>query len=90
MSDYSPCLTGAAEPFRKWIDTREFIPPNFRNLVYRYGMSQIGDATIWNEMWDRYTKEDDPAEAIKLLYGLAFPKEPWLIQRYTQTVISSI
>lgn len=78
---YSPCLDGAADRFRKWIDTKEFIPPNFRNLVYRYGMYEIGGATEWNETWTRYTVEDDPSEAIKLLYGLAFPKEPWLIHQ---------
>lgn len=66
----------AADRLRKWIDTNQYIPPNFRNLVYRYGIAEIGDATVWDAMWDRYVAEADPNEAIKLLYGLAFPKEP--------------
>ncbi|XP_046631093.1 glutamyl aminopeptidase-like [Daphnia pulicaria] len=83
LSDYTPCLESAAERLSKWINnTNEYIPPNFRNLVYRYGIAQIGDATVWNAMWDRYTTENDPNEAIKLLYGLAFAKEPWLIHQY--------
>lgn len=82
LSDYAPCLESAAERLSKWINnTNEYIPPNFRNLVYRYGIAQIGDATVWNAMWDRYTTENDPNEAIKLLYGLAFAKEPWLIHQ---------
>ncbi|XP_057378962.1 glutamyl aminopeptidase-like [Daphnia carinata] len=83
LSDYTPCLETAAERLTKWINNPdEYIPPNFRNLVYRYGIAQIGDAAVWNAMWDRYTKETDPNEAIKLLYGLAFAKEPWLIHQY--------
>lgn len=82
LSDYTPCLENAAERLSKWINnTNEYIPPNFRTLVYRYGIAQIGDAAVWNAMWDRYTVESDPNEAIKLLYGLAFAKEPWLIHQ---------
>lgn len=82
LSNYGPCLDGAAERLQKWIvNESEYIPPNFRTLVYRYGISSIGDADVWNTMWRRYTVESDPNEAIKLLYGLAFPKEPWLIQQ---------
>ncbi len=82
LSGYGPCLESAADRLTKWLNANEYIHPNFRNIVYRYGISQIGDATVWNQMWDRYTKETDPNEAVKLLYGLAFPKEPWLIHQY--------
>ena len=85
MSGYAPCLQGAADQFRSWIDNKDtYIPPNFRTLVYRYGISQIGDGDIWNEMWSRYTVEQDANEAIKLLYGLAFPKDAWLIYQYLE------
>ncbi len=80
---YAPCLEGAVDRyFRPWIKNGDFIPPDFRTLVYRYGIAEMGDADVWNTMWDRFVKESDPSEAIKLLYGLAFPKEPWLIQQY--------
>lgn len=81
LSDYTPCLEIAAERLKNWLYNDTFVPPDFRNLVYRYGIAQIGDATVWNAMWQRYTVETDPNEAIKLLYGLAFPKEPWLIHQ---------
>lgn len=65
--------------FKDWIDRDTYLVPNLRSLVYRFGMSKIGDANMWNTMWQRYVNQTDPQESIKLLYGLAFPSEPWLI-----------
>ena len=80
-SGYDDCLNGAATRFDDWIRTGTPIHPDFRTLVYRYGMSKVGDATSWNIMWERFRNEGDPQESIKLIYGLAFPQEPWLIQQ---------
>ncbi len=81
-SGHEPCLNGAAERFQRWIATGVALEPDFRTLVYRHGMAAVGDAASWNVMWERFTAETDPQESAKLLYGMAFPKEPWLIQQY--------
>ena len=81
MSGSDPCLNGAASMFLDWVNNSKPISPNFRSLVYRYGMSQKGDATSWNTMWERYITQTDPQESVKLQYGLAFPKDPWIIQQ---------
>jgi len=84
MSGSDPCLNGAASMFLDWVNNSKPISPNFRSLVYRYGMSQKGDATSWNTMWERYITQTDPQESVKLQYGLAFPKDPWIIQQYLE------
>lgn len=81
-SGYLQCLEVAAEYLSEWInDDKYYIAPDFRNLVYRYGIAQTDDTEVWNAMWERYLAEPDPNRAIDLLYGLAFPKEPWLVHQ---------
>jgi len=84
MSGNDLCLNGAASMFLDWINNGKAISPNFRSLVYRYGMSQKGNTTSWNTMWERYITQTDPQESVKLQYGLAFPKDPWMIQQYLE------
>ena len=81
MSGSQSCLDGAASMFLDWINGSTVIPPNFRSLVYRHGMYEKGDAASWNIMWQRFIAETDPQESVKLQYGLAFPKDPWVIQQ---------
>jgi len=82
-SGLDEALNGAGNRFTEWMNGTS-VAPDVRSLVYRYGMSKIGDATAWNLMWERFLKESDPQESIKYLYGLAFPKDPWLIQQYLE------
>ncbi|XP_060595216.1 glutamyl aminopeptidase-like [Ruditapes philippinarum] len=78
------CLGNATMKFRGWIDNGEFISPNIRTYVYKYGMSSEGTESDWNFMWNKYLQETVPQEKIKLLYGLANTKHVWLLNRYLE------
>ncbi|XP_060068640.1 glutamyl aminopeptidase-like [Ylistrum balloti] len=78
----SDCLDNATVLFRAWLDNGQVIPPNLRQLVYRYGMENAGTDEDWNAMWDKYTTETVPQEKTKLLYGLSRTKKVWLLSRY--------
>ncbi|XP_053392868.1 glutamyl aminopeptidase-like [Mercenaria mercenaria] len=78
------CLSNATQKFRNWIDNGEFISPNIRTYVYKYGMSSGGTESDWDFMWDKYLQETVPQEKIKLLYGLANTKHIWLLNRYLE------
>lgn len=78
------CLGNATQKFRNWIDKGEFISPNIRTYVYKYGMSSEGTEADWDFMWDKYVTETVPQEKIKLLYGLAHTKQVWLLNRYLE------
>lgn len=68
---HTGCIEGAGERFATWIGNKEhYVPPNLRNLVYRYGMGARGDSAAWDEMLKRFAAEKNPAEKRKLLYGL--------------------
>ena len=68
---HTGCIEEAGKRFATWIDSMEhYVPPNLRNLVYRYGMGARGDSAAWNEMLKRFMAETNPAEKRKLLYGL--------------------
>lgn len=79
---YEPCLNGAYERLSRWIQDQDFyIPPNTRSLVYKFGMQKAG-VDEWEVMLDRYVKENNAQEKIKLAAGLATTKEDWIAQRY--------
>ena len=68
---HTGCKEEAGERFSAWIgDKDHYIPPNLRNLVYRYGMGERGDSAAWDEVLRRFVVEENPAEKRKLLYGL--------------------
>ena len=89
------CTKEAARLFSNWIkDSSVYITPNIRALVYKYGMAEINDPTIWETMFIRYLREKNAQEKAKLLYGLAHIREPSVIQRFiklasNQTLIRS-
>ena len=68
---HTGCIEEGGKRFASWIDNMEnYVPPNLRNLVYRYGMGARGDSAAWDEMLKRFMAEKNPAEKRKLLYGL--------------------
>jgi hypothetical protein len=44
-------------------------------------MRLAGSEKEWNIMWNLYLNETDAQERIKLLHGLAYSSEPWILQR---------
>jgi hypothetical protein len=53
-----------------WRESGATIEPNFRQLVYSYGMSKAGNSETWNWMLDLYKNETNAQEKTKLMKGL--------------------
>jgi len=80
---YKPCLEQAGNVFLAWIsDKSAYIPPNLRTIAYKYGMLSKGDEATWNTMLQRYTDETNAQEKTKLLKGLAWINQPWMIRQF--------
>lgn len=78
------CLKKAAELFQEYLtDPQNKKPhPDLRSSVYYYGMQQIGNESIWDQMWEIYIKEQDAQEKVKLMSALSAVQTPWLLNRY--------
>jgi len=80
---YKPCLEQAGDLFLAWIrDKSAYIAPNLRKIAYQYGMYSKGDETTWNTMLQRYMEETNAQEKTKLLKGLAWINQPWMIRQF--------
>ncbi|XP_065573933.1 glutamyl aminopeptidase-like isoform X1 [Artemia franciscana] len=76
-------VTAATNRFQQWIQNPGYyLSPNIRTIVYKYGMSSIGNEEIWKTVWDRYLQEADVQEKTKLLQGLASVQDPYIINQY--------
>ena len=52
------------------------------NKKVRYGMLSKGDEATWNTMLQRYMDETNAQEKTKLLKGLAWINQPWMIRQF--------
>ncbi|XP_064458599.1 putative aminopeptidase-2 [Ornithodoros turicata] len=75
------CLTSATNALLQWLGGKP-VEPNFKNIVYGYGMRQIGNETIWQRLFDSYMAEPIQAERIKMMTALGQVQDEALIQRY--------
>ncbi|CAB4062909.1 ENPEP [Lepeophtheirus salmonis] len=79
------CLKEAQKQFERWVlEKNIYIPPNLRSLVYKYGMYSDGSFESWNILFERYKNEINAQEKSKLLYGLAWPRDPWILNNFLQ------
>ncbi len=53
-----------------WRQGKATIEPNFRQLVYSYGMSKAGNSETWSWMLELYKNETNAQEKTKLMKGL--------------------
>lgn len=58
--------------------------PDIRSVVYYYGMSESGNSTLWNLMWNEFSNEHDAQEKIKLMNGLAAIRDPIILNKFIQ------
>lgn len=80
---HKACLDQAGDRFLAWIrDKSAYIPPNLRVTAYKYGMLSKGDETTWDTMLQRYISESNAQEKAKLLRGLAWIDQPWIIRQF--------
>ena len=79
MCSYGSASKKAGELLFSWKQTGTKINPNLREVVYRFGMKEIGDADIWNWMLELYKNETNAQEKQKLLLGLTSVTEPWIL-----------
>lgn len=85
---YSDCLENASRRLKNWFEKKSEIPNNVKELVYYYGMSQIGNDENWDEMWERYLKETSAQERSMLLNGLAQVRYPHLLHKYLDNAMN--
>ncbi|CAH2300766.1 glutamyl aminopeptidase [Pelobates cultripes] len=86
-------LNEASKQFQDWLHGKS-IPVNLRQLVYRYGIMESGNATSWDYMFMQYQNTTLAQEKEKLLQGLASINDITLIDRflsylYNTTLIKS-
>lgn len=81
--DMAECLKEAGSRFDDWlVSPQTKIPsPDLRNLVYYYGMANVGNEAKWNQMWTIYKQETDAQEKAKLMYGLSGVQVPWILSK---------
>ena len=56
-------------------------------MVYPAGIA-LGGEEEWQFLWERYLESPDPYEKRLCLYALAYSKEPWILNRYSNTLLS--
>ncbi|XP_043478871.1 glutamyl aminopeptidase-like isoform X1 [Leptopilina heterotoma] len=81
---HTECLEEGAEIFKKWInDPKDERPhPDIRSSVYYYGMSHIGGEAEWKKMFEKFIKETNSLEKLKLMRGLAGVRSASLLNRF--------
>lgn len=76
------CLKEAGTRFTAFLANPDNKPdPDLREIVYYYGMQHAGKQTEWEQLWELFAAEQDASEKLKLMYGLAGVKVPWLLRR---------
>ena len=78
------CLTTAGNKFLGWKNDDDFIPPNFRSIVYNYGMKTVGNQETWDWMFDKYMAEQNAQEKLKLMRGLTCSTDAWILYQFIQ------
>ncbi|XP_076628645.1 glutamyl aminopeptidase [Colletes latitarsis] len=84
---HQACLFHAGTLFTSWIqDATDVRPhPDIRQLVYYYGMHDVGDEEAWNKMFKRFVAETDSTEKLKLMRGLAGIRSAWILNKFIAT-----
>lgn len=81
------CLEQASTRLSAWLSNPSARPaPDLREIVYYYGMQNIGTEELWNEMWNVFKAELDASEKSKLMYGLAGIQSPWMLHRFVSLI----
>ncbi|XP_077505245.1 uncharacterized protein LOC144115007 [Amblyomma americanum] len=75
------CLHVASHAFRSWLNG-ESLEPNFKSIVFHYGMRQIGDESTWQQVFQKYLQEPSHAEKIKIMTGLGQVQDETILLRY--------
>lgn len=75
------CLKSASDALAEWLRGKP-VEPNFKNIVYYYGMRQIGNETTWQRLFDSYVAEAIQAERTKMMIGLGQVQDETLLLRY--------
>ncbi|GLV31099.1 uncharacterized protein CBL_12173 [Carabus blaptoides fortunei] len=67
---HKDCLEQAKMKLGAWLNGSESLELDTKALVYRYGMVNINEQD-WQKVFEKYMKENDAQEKLKLLRGLA-------------------
>ncbi|XP_061399843.1 glutamyl aminopeptidase [Musca vetustissima] len=77
------CLEEASTRFTAFLANPTNKPePDLREAIYYYGMQRLGKQKQWEQLWDIFVAEKDSSEKLKLMYGLAAIREPWILKRF--------
>ncbi|XP_074105010.1 glutamyl aminopeptidase isoform X1 [Cotesia typhae] len=82
--EHVECLDEAGVIFKNWIDDPNDIRPHpdIRGFVYKYGMSHVGKEADWDVMFNRFIKETNADEKLKLMRGLAGVRSSYLLNKF--------
>ncbi|KAG0416560.1 hypothetical protein HPB47_006321 [Ixodes persulcatus] len=75
------CLHAASDALKGWLDG-ELLEPNFKDIVFHYGMKQIGDEATWELLFERFLNEPNHAEKGKMITGLGQVQNKALLTRF--------
>ena len=85
--DYRPCREEAKKRFKLWLDEKKsYIEPNFRSLVYYYGIQDYKDIDTWYKMWKKYLSEKNANEKVKISKGLAQVQNTEILKQFIKLV----
>ncbi|XP_058986694.1 aminopeptidase A [Musca domestica] len=77
------CLDQASSRFTAFLaDPTNKPEPDLREVVYYYGMQRLGKQQQWEQLWQLFLDEQNASEKLKLMYGLAGIREPWILKRF--------
>ncbi|KAJ8675168.1 hypothetical protein QAD02_010954 [Eretmocerus hayati] len=78
------CMNEVGEIFKTWINdkTDKRPHPDIRTFVYYYGMNHVGSEADWDIMFKRFVDENNAAEKVKLMNGLAGIRSAFVLKKY--------
>lgn len=83
------CVGKAKEKFETWLlDENYLLPPDLRFIIIKTGV-KYGNDTVWDIVYERYTRSSLPSEQSKYLQALAESRNPWILNRYLSMMLDT-
>ena len=79
MCTFGTASKMAGDLLLNWKNNDVEIHPDLRDIVYAYGMKDVGNLEIWQWMLNKYVTESNAQEKLKLLRGLTSIGQPWIL-----------
>ncbi|KAK3929260.1 Glutamyl aminopeptidase [Frankliniella fusca] len=77
-------LNQANSMFKDWLKGGQKPHPDIRSVVYRYGLGNSNDENDWNLLLEKFEKETNTQEKVKLMFALATTPDKSLLNKYLE------